>query len=632
MRPCSRLLLALLTGLLLAISTPAQNPVPGIRPGTPVFTTQARDVIVDVVVTGGKGEPVAGLRKQDFQVSEDGKPQAIDFFEEHSANTLPSGTLPSLPKMPPGVFTNVPPAPPSDSVNVLLLDALNTDRQDQAYVHNQILAFLKRMDPGTRTAVFTLGSRLRMIQGFTSDSKALVAAVNDPKFGVAITKPSESRSIEDKKDDLFNVGTMVMMAGGMTAGIAALDAAQREVANVKSDERVGMTLQALQILARYLAAAPGRKNLIWFSSSFPVTVFPRQSDRPNAANTAYLGGYGKSIRQTADMLTVSRIAVYPIGAEGVMTEHIAAADSESYKAGAVDYEGGDPGAYVSPGAHVGTGGATATIGGGDANTAPYINENDARADKIMSMEQLAADTGGKAFFNTNDLNGATQKAIADGAHYYTIAYSPKNKKMDGSYRQIKIKIPDTKYKLAYRPGYNADDTSKIEAKADTDPLREQMMLGMPNATQLLYGLRVMPALPQPTAGAPHAGKNAKLPGPVTRYVVDFMIRWTDVKLALAADGRRTGKIQVELEAYDRDGKALNWDGGTQMMDLSQDVYDAMVHSGVPAHFEIDLPAGKDVTLVTGVFDWGTGKAGTLQISLDTGFAEKFKTVEAAARK
>ena len=250
----------------------------------------------------------------------------------------------------------------------------------------------------------------------------------------------------------------------------------------------------------------------------------------------------------------------------------------------------------------------------------------------MAMEQLAADTGGKAFFNTNDLNGATQKAIADGAHYYTIAYSPKNKKMDGGYRQIKIKIPETKYKLAYRPGYNADDVSKMEAKADADPLREQMLLGMPNATQLLYGLRVTPAVPQPPANAPRAGKNAKLTGPTTRYVVDFMIRWTDVKLALAADGRHTGKIQVELETYDRDGKPLNWEGGTQMMDLSPEVYDAVMRSGVPAHFEIDLPSNQDATLVTGVYDWGTGKVGTLEIPLDTGYAQRMKTVETAVRK
>ena len=616
---------------MLTISTPAQKREPDLRPGTPVFTTQARDVIVDVVVTGDNGQPVTGLGKQDFQVFEDGKPQAIDFFEQHSANLLPAGSLPSVPKMPPGVFTNVPPAPPNDSVNVLLLDALNTDRQDQTYVHNQIIAFLKRMDPATRTAVFTLGSRLRMIQGFTSDSIALVAAVNDPRFGDMVTKPVESRSVDDKKDDVEHIAKMIMMTGGMTEGIAAVDANQQAYADTQGNQRVGMTLQALQILARYLAAVPGRKNLIWFSSSFPVTVFPRQNERPDT-DTADLGGFGKSIRQTADMLTVSRIAVYPVGAEGVMTEHIASPDSESYRPGAVDYEGGDSAPHVAPGAHVGTGGGTANIGGGDANTAPYIHENDARADKIMAMEQLAADTGGKAFFNTNDLNGATQEAIADGAHYYTIAYSPTNKKMDGSYRQIKIKIPGTKYKLAYRPGYNADDISKIEAKTNMDPLREQMLLGMPNATQLLYGLRVMPAAPQPPANAPRAGKNTKLTGPVTRYVVDFMIRRTDVKLALASDGRHTGKVQVELEAYDRDGKPLNWEGGTQMMDLSPEVYDAVMRSGVPAHFEIDLPSNQDATLVTGVYDWGTGKVGTLQIPLDTGYAQKMKTVETAVRK
>ncbi len=60
----------------------------------------------------------------------------------------------------------------------------------------------------------------------------------------------------------------------------------------------------------------------------------------------------------------------------------------------------------------------------------YANESSERAGLIESMEQLAADTGGKAFYNTNDLNAAMQHAIADGSHYYTIVYSPTNKKMD----------------------------------------------------------------------------------------------------------------------------------------------------------------------------------------------------------
>lgn len=185
---------------------------------------------------------------------------------------------------------------------MLLLDALNTDQQDQTYVHNQIVQFLKRMNPGTRAAIFMLSSRLRMIQGFTSDSSALVAALNDPEFGDMITKPVESRSMQDKKDDVWELEKRVMMDNGhVTGGIEELEGFQSASTNLENAQRVGMTLEALQILARYLAAVPGRKNLIWFSSSFPVTVFPQaERSQPNQMDTSDLRDYGKAIRGTAE--------------------------------------------------------------------------------------------------------------------------------------------------------------------------------------------------------------------------------------------------------------------------------------------------------------------------------------------
>ena len=78
-----------------------------------------------------------------------------------------------------------------------------------------------------------------------------------------------------------------------------------------------------------------------------------------------------------------------------------------------------------------------------------------------------------------------------------------------------------------------------------------------------------------------------------------------------------GKVQVELLAYDREGQALNWQGGTLAMNLAPDMYAAIQRSGVPAHFEIDLPSDKDVFLETGVYDWETGRAGTLEISINS---------------
>jgi len=583
-----------------------QTTVPGEQGPVPVFTTHAHAVVVDVVVTKGD-EAVTGLHKQDFQVLEDGKPVPIDFFEEHTAKTLPPGALSAMPKMPANVYTNVPPAPESDSVNVLLLDTLNTDRQDQSYVRRQIMDFLKNMQPGVRVAVFVLGSKLRMVQGFTTDSSVLRDALNDKKNGVSMeAETSVTRSLQDKFDDVEDKGRLAAMWQS-PAGQEALATLQANTASYQADQRVAMTLEALNYMARYLAGVPGRKNLIWFSTSFPITVFPSTKEKQTFGQ---LREYSAAVKETADLLTVSKVAVYPVGAEGMMVEHLL----ESSFPGPTDLEGGEVSSRTGPGA--GRSSAEGVM-------VPYINEDAARSDKIMAMEQLAADTGGKAFYNTNDLNAAMMHAIENGAHYYTLVYTPTNKKMDGSYRRIEVKTTAGKYNLAYRRGYNADDSLTADAKTEADPLHALMMRGMPSSTQVLYGVRVVPVSPQPAADAKRAGKNAKLTGPTTRYSVDFMVRWTDVALETTANGSHRGKIQVGLMAYDHDGNAVNWVGATQGMDLKPEIYAAIQKSGVPVHMEIDLP-NTDVYLETGVYDWSSGKAGTLEVPLSVSDAQTAK--------
>src|SRR5579863_8463657 len=147
-------------------------------PNTPVFRTTTRQVLVDVVVDKRDGASVSALPKSDFSSGEDGKPQTIDFFEEHSASVSASVAQPAMPPLPPGAVTNVPTAPPSAALYIFLLDSLNTEPQDQVFVRQQILSFLHKLDPGTQVAVFTLGSSLRLLQGFTSDPAALLAAVS----------------------------------------------------------------------------------------------------------------------------------------------------------------------------------------------------------------------------------------------------------------------------------------------------------------------------------------------------------------------------------------------------------------------------------------------------------------------
>lgn len=568
---------------------------------SPQYRSITRSVAVDIVVEKGD-DPISGLHKQDFQVLEDGTPQVIDFFEEHTG--APRKSALSLPKMPASVYTNLPAVPDNDSVNVLLLDALNTDEADQVYVHNQIIEFLKKMPPGMRAAIFTLGSKLRMVQGFTTDSAALHDALNDPKYGVVPEKPYESHSLSDKMADVKHMDDALMVSPGLAEAVQSF---QRDFASYQGSQRVSMTLDALQALARFLDGIPGRKNLIWFSNSFPVTMIPEpdQSQHTNRPSTDDLRQYGNRMRETANLLNASDIAVYPVNAEGVMSEHGGAAETMHL----TDEEGQtDSAAQTDP---------NALPSGKQSICAEcYLHESGARAEKIISMERLAEETGGKAFFNTNDLAGAAQKAIADGAHYYTLIYTPKNQKADGRYRKIKVSVPDGKYRLEYRRGYYADDASRAAVdKPDETPLKALMAYGMPDATQILFAARVLPASPQPFEGSSRAGSNTNLTGPTARYSVNVMIRSTDVKLVSAPDGTHRGKLQIEMRAYDRTGDSVNWLGGTWAVNIKPDSYFKIQKSGLLAHFDIDLPTHEDVYLETGVYDWETGRAGTLTIPL-----------------
>ena len=101
-----------------------------------------KTVLVDVVVTDKNGHAVPGLTKGDFQVLEDGKPQTISFFEPNFGSTPGSANAAPAPALPPNTFTNVPTVIPNDSVNVLLMDALNTAEGDQSYVHKEMVRYL----------------------------------------------------------------------------------------------------------------------------------------------------------------------------------------------------------------------------------------------------------------------------------------------------------------------------------------------------------------------------------------------------------------------------------------------------------------------------------------------------------
>ena len=153
---------------------PAQEP--GGR--TYVLKSESPLVVLDVVVTDKKGQPVHGLKSSDFTVLEKDQEMTLQSFEEHRTDQAPP-PAPLAPKqaLAPNVFTNISDTSSNGPLNVLLMDALNTPIADQMYVREQMLEYVKKVPQGTRIAILGLSNRLYILQDFTTDQAVLKAAV-----------------------------------------------------------------------------------------------------------------------------------------------------------------------------------------------------------------------------------------------------------------------------------------------------------------------------------------------------------------------------------------------------------------------------------------------------------------------
>jgi VWFA-related protein len=234
-----------------------------------------------------------------------------------------------------------------------------------------------------------------MVRGFTPDASANLKALLDPKSGT-------EAKFEPQMASGSRMASENLMCGRIRSPVG--QAACRDFINEERTERAGdrvaMTLQAFQALARYLALFPGRKNVMWVSGTFPLSFFPQTNPR---------GGHDKyqsEIRRTADLLTADQVAVYPISATGLTGEESTRPDN-----------------YGQP-----------------------IREGNSELPQQIAMETLAQETGGKPFYNTNDLSNAMKEAINVGSHYYTLTYTPTNNEKDGKFRRIEVKGINGSYK------------------------------------------------------------------------------------------------------------------------------------------------------------------------------------------
>ena len=98
--------------------------------------------------------------------------------------------------------------------------------------------------------------------------------------------------------------------------------------------------------------------------------------------------------------------------------------------------------------------------------AGLLNESQAKNSSDSTMDMLAEKTGGKAFYNQNDIGGIINKVASHSLDFYTLSYSPDDEKMDGGVRKIEVKVGDNEhYNLSYRREYFARNDDALPGSA-----------------------------------------------------------------------------------------------------------------------------------------------------------------------
>lgn len=399
----------------------------------PVYRAGTQLVQVDVVVGNDKG-PVKGLTKDDFTIQDKGKPQTIAVFamNERGAETGKAAPLP------PGVGSNRinSSGASARTATVILFDRLNIAEVPsttsasssnssstgalsgaQARAARQVMELLASLKGTERVGLYSLFQDLTVVRDFTEDSEPLIeaakrASASPQKTGAT---PAE-QALDAKLRDLLATGYPLDRAA-----------------------RAEITTKAFRAIARRMAGVPGRKSLIWITSSFPLTY----GDDPNRRTESEA-----EVNNIASLLGSENIALYSIDPRGAGT---AFPQTGSANKSADNSSNSDD---ASSG-----GGRGGKGGGGKGMKALDNSAPGSGLSGVESMEQIANQTGGKAFINVNDIAAPMREAIDSGDVSYTLGFYVDDKALDGKKHDLSVKLSKkaetSGAKISYRKSYLA---------------------------------------------------------------------------------------------------------------------------------------------------------------------------------
>jgi VWFA-related protein len=381
------------------------------------FTARTELVLIPTLVTDKSGNHITGLKKEDFTVLENGAEQKVATFEE----IISDAHRVSRPKSA-NEFSNALAGESSARrITLMVLDLINTPFMDQANARKDLLKYLTQsVDQREPTALYTLTrSGIQVIHDFTTDPRVLVAALHKVK-GDAFQMVDSPEDVEGMTGSASPDGSAGVDPGAVLSETQKIQTMMEDSElNFQSFQQrlaITYTLEGMQQVAQALAGFPGRKSLIWAGGGFPFSV----SD-----NTMQLAPAGRDsltdvlplYEHTWQLLNDAQIALYPVDVKGLQVVSLPSASVRN------------PGRNYAR------------------------NMNWRNLDTQSTLQTFAAMTGGRAYYNSNDLTKGFRDAVNDSAEYYMLGYYLDRSKTKPGWRKLAVKVKRDHVEVRARSGF-----------------------------------------------------------------------------------------------------------------------------------------------------------------------------------
>jgi len=436
-----RSIIALLLCVWLSVN--AQQPAQTIADGPETnlkFATTTQLVVEDVLIKGKDGKPILGLKPTDFTITEDGKPQKITVFEFQTLEEELAGASPGAVR--PVTVPAVAKTPENAGVKPLTRIDIAPERPgDLKYRNRRLMVMffdMTSMPIQDQKRAQTAALKFLQTQITPADLVAIMTFSSDVKVMQDFTDDRDQlakdiRSLTIGEGQGFEISNQDDSASDTGAAFQQDDTEF----NIFNTDR---QLSALETAVKMLGSLNEKKSLVYFASGIQHNGLDNQAQ----------------LRSTVNAAIRANVSFYPIDARGLV--------AQAPLGDATKGSPGGQGMYSGSSAR--------------AVTSNFQNQQE-------TLYTLAADTGGKALLDNNDLSMGIVQAQKDMTSYYIIGYYSGNAALDGHFRRVKITLNNSALagkiaKLDYRQGYYAGKQFNKFSESDKErQLAQALVLGDP---------------------------------------------------------------------------------------------------------------------------------------------------------